>query len=71
MIMDTLAAFALATEPPLPSVLKEETFKETSNVLTPTIWRQVIGVAVWNVIVLLFLIIAGPALMGDKLYFKF
>jgi magnesium-transporting ATPase (P-type) len=39
LIMDTLAAFALATEPPLDSVLKGEPFKEQSAVLTPTIWR--------------------------------
>jgi len=37
--MDTLAAFALATEPPLDSVLQGEPFKENTPILSSVIWR--------------------------------
>lgn len=70
MIMDTFAAFALATEPPLDSVLSETTFSAHDEILSPVIWRQVIGIALWNLLVLLFLIIFGPMLLGDKLKFS-
>lgn len=64
MIMDTLAAFALATEPPLDSVLAGEPFKEQTPVLTPVIWRQVLGISIWNVLVMVLVIILVPPLMG-------
>ena len=63
LIMDTLAAFALATEPPLDSVLTGEPFKEDSRVLTPVIWRQVIGISIWNVGVMIGVIVLVPPLM--------
>lgn len=64
LIMDTLAAFALATEPPLDSVLAGEPFKEGSAVLTPTIWRQVLGISIWNTLVMLGVIVLVPPLTG-------
>jgi len=60
LIMDTFAAFALATEEPLDSVLCGDPFKEDTNVLTPAIWRQILGVSFWNVCVMLFIMIFGP-----------
>lgn len=64
LIMDTFAAFALATEPPLDDVLKGEPYKEDTNVLTPVIWRQILGIAFWNTCVMLFIIIFGPVILG-------
>lgn len=64
LIMDTLAAFALATEPPLDSVLKGEPFKEDSPILTPVIWRQVLGISIWNLIVMVLVILLVPPLAG-------
>jgi len=64
LIMDTLAAFALATEPPLDSVLAGEPFKVETPILTPVIWRQVLGVAIWNVLVMICIILLVPPLMG-------
>lgn len=60
--MDTFAAIALATEPPLDSVLCGEPYKEDTNVLTPVIWRQILGITFWNLLVMLFLIIFGPVI---------
>jgi len=69
LIMDTFAAFALATEPPLDSVLAGEPFKEDSPVLTPVIWRQVLGMSIWNVLVMILVIVLVPPLVGLKYEF--
>jgi magnesium-transporting ATPase (P-type) len=46
LIMDTFAAIALSTEPPMEKILKTP---PTSNatILTAPIWRQVLGVSLW------------------------
>jgi Ca2+-transporting ATPase len=62
--MDTFAAFALATEEPLDSVLSGEPYKEDTNVLTPAIWRQIIGITFWNLSIMLFIMIFGPIIAG-------
>jgi len=38
LIMDTFAALALATEPPLPTVIKGDP-SQSHSILDPTIWR--------------------------------
>lgn len=43
MIMDTLAAVALATEPPHPSELKQQRIRKTDRVILPGMWRNIIG----------------------------
>lgn len=42
MIMDTLAAISLATEPPHPSNLKQEKQKKTDRIILPVMWRNII-----------------------------
>jgi len=64
LIMDTFAAFALATEPPLDAILKGPPRGLDDDVLTPAIWRQIFGVATWNVLVMLLMILVGPAIGG-------
>jgi Ca2+ transporting ATPase len=66
LIMDTFAAFALATEPPLDSILEGEPYRHDEDVLTPAIWRQIIGVSLWNVAVMTVMIVFGPVIWGDK-----
>lgn len=61
--MDTLAAFALGTEPPLPSVVASEPYKDM-QVMQPQMWRQIIGVGLWNFIVTMCVILAAPATVG-------
>lgn len=61
--MDTFAALALATEPPLPSVIKQ-TSEESKQILTPTVWRQILGISLWNIIVMGILIFFGQTLGG-------
>ena len=43
LIMDSFAALALATEPPAPELLTEKPYTKTENIVTPTMWRNIIG----------------------------
>lgn len=57
--MDTMAAFALGTEPPLQSVVAGEPYKNM-QVLQPQIWRQILGMSLWNFIVIMCVIFFAP-----------
>ena len=61
--MDTFAAIALSTEPPHIKILQS---RPTSNasILTAPIWRQVLGVSLWNYAIILVLFIMGPLIAG-------
>jgi hypothetical protein len=61
--MDTMAAFALGTEPPLPSVVASEPYKNM-QVMQPQIWRQIIGVGLWNFLVTMCVIFFAPVTVG-------
>jgi len=58
LIMDTFAAIALSTEPPMEKILRAPPTSNTS-ILTAQIWRQVMGISFWN-----FLIILGIYIFG-------
>lgn len=65
LIMDTFAALALASEPPLPSVIDGPPFKmKNLQILTPTVWRQVLGLSFWNAFVMVMLMIFGRMIGG-------
>lgn len=59
--MDTGAALALSTEPPLKSVLKGSPHSNTS-ILNAVVWRQILGVSLWNVLVILVLFFFGTSI---------
>jgi P-type Ca2+ transporter type 2B len=66
LIMDTFAAIALATEPPLASVLQGPPFKNNA-ILSGTVWRQILGISLWNTFVMVFIILFGR-LIGNLDY---
>lgn len=66
--MDLFSALALATEPPLASQVKGNPKSQTSLLKQPHIWRQVVGVAVWETLVMLLLFIFGKAASGYPVY---
>lgn len=68
LIMDTFAAIALSTEPPMEKILQQR--PASSRVLTPAVWRQVIGVSLWNFFIILSIMVVGPY-MGDFEYFHY
>lgn len=47
MIMDTLAAIALATEPPHPTDLKKEKIKKYDRIIVKSMWRQILSQAIY------------------------
>lgn len=62
--MDTFAAFALATEPPHSNVLEDAPWKEDVNVLKTEVWGQIIGMTVWNTLMMILIIVLGPTTSG-------
>jgi magnesium-transporting ATPase (P-type) len=58
LIMDTFAAIALSTEPPMEKILKSPPTSR-SSILTAQIWRQVLGVALFNFMLVIFLYVFG------------
>lgn len=64
LIMDTFAAFALSTEPPLPSIIVGPPCNADAQLLTPVIWRQIIGMSIWNTIVMTLMVFFGPLISG-------
>ena len=63
LIMDTFAAIALSTEPPMEKILKSPPTSR-SSILTASLWRQVLGVSLWNFLIVLFLYIFGTYIGG-------
>ena len=43
MVMDTLAAIALSTEPPHPTELGQQSVASNNKVVVPQMWRQILG----------------------------
>jgi len=64
--MDTFAALALSTEPPLKSVIKGEPIKQEHNkkasVLSPTVLRQIFGISAWIVLVMFCIMVFGQSI---------
>lgn len=63
LIMDTFAAIALSTEPPLEKILKQNPTSK-SSLMSAAVWRQVLGVSLWNFLLILILFIFGKYI-GD------
>jgi len=47
MIMDTLAALALATERPHPAIIRTPPVKKGEDIMVATMWRQIYGVGIY------------------------
>lgn len=59
LIMDTLAALALATEPPDDTILERQPQPSSRSIVTEIMWRNVYGHAIYQMIVLIVIIFAG------------
>lgn len=57
--MDIFGAIALASEPPHPTILKGKQMKPDEKIITPEMWRQIFGVALYQIIVLSLLLFTG------------
>jgi len=45
--MDTFAALALATEPPSDALLLERPYSRNERIVTPVMWRNIMGQAIF------------------------
>ena len=64
LIMDSFASLALATEKPNDKLLERKPYKRDSSILTPFMKANIISQAVFQILVLLFIIFKGDKLFG-------
>jgi len=64
--MDVGAAIAFCTEAPHPEKLRAERIKKGDKILTPFMWRAVAGQFLYQTLVMLVMLFAGPAMFGIK-----
>jgi P-type Ca2+ transporter type 2B len=64
LIMDTFAALALATEPPSADLLKEKPHSREDAIVTSSMWRNIIGQSIFQIIVLTCLLFLGNPVFG-------
>ncbi|PON81180.1 P-type ATPase [Trema orientale] len=64
MIMDTLGALALATEPPNDELMKRPPVARGSSFITNAMWRNIIGQSIYQLAVLAVLNFYGKKLLG-------
>merc|ERR1712100_264942 len=61
LIMDTLAALALATEPPSPDSLKRKSYGRDDNIISKTMWRNIFCQGIFQLILQYFVLVHGPS----------
>ncbi|XP_047970411.1 calcium-transporting ATPase 2, plasma membrane-type-like [Salvia hispanica] len=61
MIMDTLGALALATEPPNEALMKKAPVGRSGNFISNVMWRNILGQSVYQFVVIWFLQAYGKA----------
>lgn len=66
--MDTLAALALATERPQPSIINSPPTRKGDTVLTVFVWRSIYGMSAYIILVMTFLIFFGEYMWEDTSY---
>ncbi|KAK6945261.1 LOW QUALITY PROTEIN: Cation-transporting P-type ATPase, C-terminal [Dillenia turbinata] len=64
MIMDTLGALALATEPPNHGLMQRPPVGRGADFITKAMWRNIIGQSIYQLIVLAVLDFSGEKLLG-------
>lgn len=60
LIMDTLAALALATDPPQHSILDRKPEPRHSFIITPCMWKMILGQAAYQLLITFLLYYGGP-----------
>lgn len=63
LIMDTLGALALATEPPHDGLMKRPPIGRDVSIITKTMWRNIIGQSIYQISVLVILQFDGKHLL--------
>jgi len=66
LIMDTMGALALATEPPLDSMMERRPYNRDTSLVSKPMWRNILVQTVFQLIVVFVLLFAGAELFGIK-----
>jgi Ca2+-transporting ATPase len=66
LIMDTLAALALATDPPADSVLNRKPERKGSPIITITMWKMILGQSIYQLAITFMLHWGGPAVIPSN-----
>ena len=64
LIMDTMGALALGTEPPTPELLDRKPFKRNASLISRPMWRNILVQSSFQLALLLVLLFDGPRLFG-------
>jgi Ca2+ transporting ATPase len=64
LIMDTLASLALATELPSEELLNRKPYGRTKPLISRTMMKNIIGHAVYQLVVILVILFAGQSSIG-------
>ncbi|SNX85956.1 related to putative calcium P-type ATPase NCA-2 [Melanopsichium pennsylvanicum] len=64
LIMDTLAALALATDPATPELLDRKPDRRTAPLISTDMWKMIIGQSIYQFTVILVLNFAGKSILG-------
>ncbi|XVF15428.1 hypothetical protein REPUB_Repub09cG0152300 [Reevesia pubescens] len=64
MIMDTLGALALATEPPTDELMKRSPVGKKENFISNVMWRNILGQSFYQFMVIWYLQVNGKAMFG-------
>lgn len=64
LIMDTMAALALATDPPAPSSLDRKPDPKSARLISVTMWKMIIGQAIYQLVVIMVLYFRGCDILG-------
>jgi len=67
LIMDTLGALALATEPPTEALLKRKPHKRHSYIVSPIMMKHILGQSVFQSIVIFVLVFLGEEFLIDPI----
>lgn len=67
LIMDTLAALALASDDPHPNLLNRKPSRKNESIINADMYRMIIAQAAYQVFVCLFLYFTGPIFFGKNL----
>jgi Ca2+-transporting ATPase len=60
LIMDTLAALALATDPPMETILDRKPEPKGSSIVSTTMWKMILGQSVYQLAITLLLYYGAP-----------
>ena len=65
LIMDTLAALALATEPPTDALLDRMPYGKNEYIISPIMMKHILGQAIFQIAILLTVVFAGEHFLFD------